>query len=545
MEILKIENLTFTYPLCNKPALQNLSFTVKKGDFVAICGATGSGKSTLLRMLKKELTPLGEKSGSVYLEKVLLENLPAKKLAQSIGYVMQKPEQQIVCDKVWHELVFGLENLNVSRNIIASRVAEMSAYFGIESWYDKDVSQLSGGQKQLLNLAAVMVMQPEILILDEPTAQLDPIAAADFIATIKKINKELNLTIIIVEHRLEDVIPVSDKLLVLENGRILTYGKSKEVIKNLHDKPELLKAMPTAVKLYHSVDGKDECPVDISEGRKFIENNFKNEVKLLSKQEYKHSEKIALELKNIYFSYEKYTPDVLRDLKLKVYENEIYCLLGSNGSGKTTMLSAISNLVKIYSGSIKVFGRKLKEYRNQALYQNCLALLPQDVQTVFLRNTVREELEDAKGEISLLPFDIDYLMDKHPYDLSGGEQQLVALAKVLATKPRILLLDEPTKGIDANSKLKLIEVFRKLKEQGMTIIIVTHDVEFASLCGDRCGLFFRGSIVSEGTASDFFSGNNFYTTAINRMTKRYFDNAITLQDAVELCNMNGRKGGVK
>ncbi len=556
MEILKVENLTFTYPLCDKLALSNVSFAVNKGEFVAVCGATGSGKSTLLRLLKRELAPLGERSGRIYFENVLQEELSAKKAAASIGFVMQKPEQQIVCDKVWHELAFGLENMNVPQRVIASRVAEMAAYFGIEDWFDKDISKLSGGQKQLLNLATVMVMQPDILILDEPTAQLDPIAASDFIATLKKINRELSLTIIIVEHRLEEIIPVCDKLLVLESGALLDYATPKETVNGLKDRAELLCTMPAAVRLYHAVNGRGACPLDIREGRAFIESNFRNDIKNLETEEYKplknpapefeeykHLRNPALEFKDIYFRYERNSPDVLNGLNLTVYENELFCILGGNGSGKTTTLCTAAKLLTPYSGDIKVFGRKLKQYKNQELYRECLTMLPQDVQTVFLKNTVREELADAGAEINSLPFDISYLYDKHPYDLSGGEQQLVALAKVIASKPKLLLLDEPTKGLDAYAKQGLISILKKLKKSGMTIVIVTHDVEFAALCADRCAMFFRGSIVSEGTPKEFFSANNFYTTAISRMTKGYFDKAVTVEDAAGLCLLNKRKDG--
>lgn len=543
MEILKSENLTFTYPLCDKPAINNVSFTVNKGDFVAICGATGSGKSTLLRLLKRELAPLGEKSGSIYFEGVSQEELSADKAAASIGFVMQKPEQQIVCDKVWHELAFGLENMNVPQKVIASRVAEMAAYFGIEEWYEKKTCDLSGGQKQLLNLAAVMVMQPDILILDEPTAQLDPIAASDFIATLKKINRELALTVIIVEHRLEEIIPVCDKLLVLEKGELMDYDKPGAVISRLKDKLELLCAMPSAARLYHAVSGRGDCPLDIREGRAFIENSFKNDICSLPIVDYSCSKTPALEFSDVYFRYDKQSSDVLWGLEFTVYENEIFCILGGNGSGKTTTLCAAANLLKPYSGSVKVFGKKLKEYKNQSLYRECLSMLHQDVQTVFLKNTVKEELEDANAEAEMLPFDISYLYDKHPYDLSGGEQQLVALAKVLSTKPKLLLLDEPTKGLDAYAKNGLINILKTLKEKGMTIVMVTHDVEFAALCSDRCAMFFRGNIVSEGTPNEFFSSNNFYTTAINRMTKGYFDRVVTVEDAACLCLMNGRKGG--
>ncbi len=539
MEILKVEDLSFTYPLCKEPALKNIFFSVEKGDFVAVCGATGSGKSTLLRMLKRELIPLGERTGKIYINDCSQDELSDTESAYSIGYVMQKPEQQIVTDKVWHELAFGLENMNVEQNKIASRVAEMAAYVGIEEWYDKRVSELSGGQKQLLNLASVMVMQPDVLILDEPTAQLDPIAASDFIATLRKLNRELSLTIIITEHRLEEIIPICDKLLVLEKGSLLHYDPPRNVIERLKNRPELLCAMPSASQLYHAVKGTGACPLDIREGRAFISESFENNIRALPCGGYSHSDVQALRFSDVYFRYERELPDVLCGLSFTVYENEIFCILGGNGSGKTTALSVSAALLKPYSGTVKVFDKKLKDYKNQSLYRGCLSMLPQDVQTVFMRNTVREELENVK--VDMLPFDITDLYDKHPYDLSGGEQQLVALAKVLETRPRLLLLDEPTKGLDAHIKLELIEIMKKLKQSGMTIVVVTHDVEFASLCADRCAMFFRGNVVSVGTPAEFFSENSFYTTSASRMTRGYYDRISTIEDAARICMLNGKR----
>ena len=539
MEILALRNLSFTYPLCTEPALRELSFGVEAGDYVVICGATGSGKSTLLRMLKRELTPLGECSGEIDYKGAPLSALSDREAARRIGFVMQRPEQQLVTDKVWHELAFGLENLGVPQAQIRRRVSEMAAYFDMEDWFEKNVDELSGGQKQLLNLAAVMTMQPEVLILDEPTAQLDPIAAEDFLETVSRLNREMGLTVILVEHRLEDVIPRCDKLLVMDEGRLAHYDAPRIVCDALRNMPAMLAAMPTAVRLYNALPPVGDCPLTVREGRRWLEENFENKQRSIERSDYTHASACALEISDLWFRYERNTPDVLRGMELKVYEGEIYCLLGGNGSGKSTLLSAAANLVKPYAGGVKVFGKKLKEYKNQSLYKECLTFLPQDVQTVFLRSSVREELQDAGAAADSLPYDLTPLLDKHPYDISGGQQQLVALAKVLATKPRLLLLDEPTKGLDAYARSGIQKVLKKLKEQGMTILVVTHDVEFAANVADRCALFFRGEVVSEDTPPAFFAENNYYTTAINRMTREFFDGAVTLSDAATLCERNG------
>lgn len=543
MEIFTVKNLSFSYPLCVGKALDKVSFSIEKGDFTVVCGATGSGKTTLLRMLKRELTPLGEKTGEIIYKGTPIEALDDKTSACKIGFVMQRPEQQLVTDKVWHELAFGLENMGLPQQVIRRRVSEMSSYFGIESWFDRSVSELSGGQKQLLNLAAVMVMQPDILILDEPTAQLDPIAASDFIATVQKLNRELALTVILVEHRLEDVIPVCDKLLVMEKGRILDYGASRKIAENMRAFPAILQAMPAAVRLYHQLDAQSPCPLTVREGRRLIEENYENSIRAKEQEKYRRDETPALEFTDVWFRYARELPDVLRGLDLTVYSGELFCILGGNGSGKTTALGCAAGLNRIYAGNIEVFGKKLKEYKNQSLYRGCLSMLPQDVQTMFLRNTVREELSEAGGNGVELPYDLTSLTEKHPYDLSGGEQQLVALAKVLATKPKLLLLDEPTKGLDAYAKNGMIDVLKKLRESGVTIVAVTHDVEFAARCADRCALFFRGEITSIDTPAKFFAENTFYTTAANRMTRGYFDNVVTVDDAVFLCRANKKKEG--
>lgn len=539
MAYIDLSHVSFSYPQQEKKVLRDISFGVERGEFVAVCGATGSGKSTLLRLLKKQLAPLGEFSGEIRIDGTLRDDMPERAACGKIGYVMQLPEQQIVTDKVWHELAFGLENMHLPQQVIARRISEMAAYFDMESWFEQDVASLSGGQKQLLNLAAVMVMQPDVLILDEPTAQLDPIAAETFIATVQRLNRETGLTVIITEHRLEEVIPACDRLLILKDGVVAAYDEPRRVVKTALQDAALRCAMPSASRLYHALEDTGECPLNVREGRAYIRKKAENRIRALP-EETAAAGKPALEMKDVYFRYEKQGRDILHGLNATVYENEIFCILGGNGSGKTTALSAAAGLIRPYSGTVRVFGKKLKEYRNQSLYRECLTMLPQDVQTVFLCNTVREELRETGETETPLPFDMTPYLDRHPYDLSGGEQQLTALAKVLATKPKLLLMDEPTKGVDAAAKQKMAGILKELKKRGMTVVIVTHDVEFAALCADRCAMFFRGNIVSCATPRVFFSQNSFYTTAVSRMTRGYFDNAVLVEDAAALCRLNGK-----
>ena len=539
MAQLTLSHVSFTYPQTERAAVCDVSCSIGRGEFVAICGATGSGKSSLLRLLKRELTPLGTLSGEIRFMGTELAALSNADAAAKIGFVLQRPEQQIVTDKVWHELAFGLENLHIPQEIIARRIAEMASWFGISQWFDRDVSTLSGGQKQLLNLAAVMVMQPDILILDEPTAQLDPIAAVDFLNTLRRLCTEFSLTILIAEHRLEDVVPLCDRLLIMEDGALLHDGAPRDIIAKLRQKPEILCAMPAAARLHCALELPAPCPLTVREGRDMLETRYCNTVRALPQNTPVRNNAAALTFRDVYFRYGRHEPDVVSGLSLEVHEGEIFCILGGNGSGKSTALQLAARLQKPHAGDIRVFGKRLKDYKNQSLYNGCLATLPQDVQTVFLRNTVAEELAEMP-EVQL-PFDLRHLYSKHPYDLSGGEQQLCALAKVLAQQPQLLLLDEPTKGLDAHTKQKFTAILRALQAQGMTIVIVTHDTELAADCADRCALFFRGNVVSVDAPRKFFAESSFYTTAVSRMTRQFFDNAVTVEDAAALCRRNQRR----
>ena len=527
MAILDIQNLTFTFAERNAPALKDVSFNLEKGSFAVLAGATGSGKSTLMRLIKRELSPRGERNGSIIFDGQAIEEMSDRDAASRIGYVCQRPDEQIVTDKVWHELAFGLENLGTSKEEIASRIAEMAAFFGIEDWYDRDVCTLSGGEKQLLSLASVMVMRPQMILLDEPTSKLDPIAAAGFMEEIRKINSDLGVTVLIAEHRLDDCLPLADTLIVLETGRLLTAGDRDESISRIRGNETLMQGMPAVFRLFNRL-GSDVIPLTVRDGRKLLFQKYE-QINGTEQKETEGNTPPALELKNVYFRYEKDSPDILKDMNLTVREGQIHFLLGGNGSGKSTLLSLASALHKPYTGEVKVYGKPVSKYKEGTLYDNCLSMLPQDVQTLFTKDSVREELSGIADPV----FDLTHLFGSHPYDLSGGEQQKLAFSLSLASKPKMLLLDEPTKGLDAVSKKELGDYLLKLKASGTTILIVTHDLEFAAEYGDRVSLLFRGRIVSEGTPEEFFLRNSFYTTAAVRLTGGTVSGAVTVKELGE------------
>lgn len=553
MEILRIENLNFKYPDAEKKALEEINLSVKEGDFVVICGKSGCGKTTLLKMLKKAVRPVGEISGKVFYFNEDIEKIDENTFACEIGYVMQNPESQIITDKVWHELSFGLENMRLSQSEISCRIGEISSYFGIEDLYRKNTAELSGGQKQLLNLSSVIAMNPKMLVLDEPTSQLDPIAKSEFISTLKKLNDEFNITIIIVEHNLEEVFNLADKVVVMENSKIIFEGGGKEICKKLKNN-DLMYALPESARIFNSLDADGECPITVKEGREFINANYKNNIKRIEKEEYIRNEKEAVKCKNLCLRYKKNTPDVLSGLDLTVYENEIFALLGGNGAGKTTLLKTIAGLIKPYYGKIKIFDKKISEYKGNSLYLHNIAMLSQNQIDVFVKDSIEEDFKDICLKLgysgneseSLIKevvdkLDISTYMNRHPFDLSCGEQQKCAIAKMLLLKPKILILDEPTKGIDSYSKRNVLKIIRQLKEDGMTIIISTHDLDFAAQNAQRCALLFDGKIVSEAETTEFFSRNNYYTTTSSKITRNIYENTVCSHDVVELCKINGRK----
>ncbi|CAM3260539.1 ATP-binding cassette domain-containing protein [Paenibacillus lupini] len=555
MEIYHIQNVSFTFPMQEKKALEGINLTIQGGEFITIGGKSGSGKSTLLRQVKPILSPHGKREGTLTYRGRPIEDVDQRTQASDIGFVLQNPDNGIVTDKVWHELAFGLESLGLDQQTIRLRVAEMASFFGIQTWFHKSVTELSGGQKQLLNLASIMAMHPSVLLLDEPTSQLDPIAAADFIETLRKINQELGTTIILTEHRLEEVLPVSDRFIVMDEGRVIVDGTPREAGEALWCMGHpMFTAMPSSMQIYAGVTKDTPFPVTVKEGRQWLDryledkSNVREEVTLNSQTLNNTNQLPALRFKDVWFKYEKNGVNIIKDLSFEVAEGQLYCLVGGNGTGKTTALSLAGGLYHPYRGKVLIGGKNILSMQAKELFTNNIAYLPQNPQHLFVKKTVEQDLyeilsrssmskeEKARKITAMAEFlELEPLFAMHPYDLSGGEQQRAALAKVLLLEPRILLLDEPTKGLDSFFKAKLASYLKQLNANGVTILMVSHDIEFCAKYGDVCALFFNGSITTSGAAKPFFAGNHFYTTAANRMVRHVWREGVTVEDVIALC----------
>ena len=418
----------------------------------------------------------------------------------------------------------------MEQDVIRRRVAETAAYFGMEALFDADVSMLSGGQKQLLNLASVMAMQPDILILDEPTAQLDPIAAADFFSCLQRINKELGITVIISEHKTEELLPISDKVIVLDNGAVISFDTPLHtgyILRGYDEK--LFRILPAAMRIWHKVDTACDCPVTIAQGREWLTQYAgSHQMNPLYPEVVSDYGKTIIELKNIRFRYHQKSKDVLNNLSFKVKQGECIAILGGNGAGKSTLLSVINGLLRPYCGKVIAQTERI-------------ATLPQNPQLLLNGNTVIASLKEMLPHGEHLLEDVialcklEDLLDRHPFDLSGGETQRAALAKILLSQPDILLLDEPTKGFDNVFKEHFAYIIQLLLKKGTTIIMVSHDVEFCAKYPHSCLMLFNGELIAKGTPRVFFSSNSFYVTSSRRISKGVLENAVTAEDIIYCC----------
>lgn len=484
---LSIEDLTFSYPCTSggdtPEVLHNASLRVKRGAFVLLVGGTGSGKTTLLRLCKPEIAPVGKRSGSIQVCGREVGGLSPRESASLVSYVFQSPESQVVCDSVWHEMAFGMENLGVPEVEMRRRMAETCYFFGMEPWLRMRTSELSGGRLQLLALASVLTMRPRVLLLDEPTSMLDPVAEGSFISMLYRINRELGVTVVVATHRPKAMVEYATNAYRLENGEI-----QQAPLESLRVEPPLIEGSAVShAKRKTSPQARDTS---------------------------------AVLFRNVWFRYDRNASWVFRDTGLSVLEHEVRVVVGGNGSGKSTLLSLVAGLLRPQRGSM-----------TNELGQS-QAFLPQNPKALLGQQSVREELmewssagnyrlSDAAGLLMRLGFGAGRsrrcspdgapedslgvgVLERHPYDLSGGEQQLLALTKLLLVHPKLLLLDEPTKGLDHHARSLMAQALLDARNAGTTIVMATHDLAFAHEVADSVSLLFGGEVTLTQPCEDFF-----------------------------------------
>ncbi|MBC6971177.1 ABC transporter ATP-binding protein [Bacillus sp. Xin] len=539
----EIKDLAFTYADENVQALTDVSLTVSQGEFIVLAGRSGCGKTTLLKHFKKELLPIGKRTGSMYYNGASLLEMPNLLSAQEVGMVFQNPENQLVMDTVIQELAFSLENVGLETKVIQKRIAELISFLGFQDLLHQSVHTLSGGQKQLVNLAAVLVLQPKLLLLDEPTAQLDPIAAKDFLGLLKRINEELGITIIMSEHRLDEVISLATRVVFMDAGRIMYDGIPQHVISKMWALEESRSFIPQISRLFLEW-GIEKIPFTVREAQTQIHSELpiEHEVPAISQVETKE---VILQAKHISFQYEKNSPFILQDLTLAIEQGKWTALVGKNGTGKSTLLTILAGLNKARRGKVRWNGTEIHKMKSKERFEK-IGFVSQHPYYHFTFETVWDEVFERANELygdrgkeiaeeMLNRFWLYSIRNRHPHDCSGGEQQLIALCTALLSKPQLLLLDEPTKGLDPEKKERLGELFQALQKEGTTIVMATHDIEFAAKYVDHCMMLFDGKVIMDDAPKKFFSDNFFYTTSINRFIRKQLPYALTWEDVYQAC----------
>ena len=484
--LISTENLSYFYPGCESPALDGISLNIGEGEFVAVCGNSGSGKSTLLSLMKAP-AEAGKTVGTLRFD------------GSFAGFVSQFPDEQIVCDKVWHELAFGAESIGLSQSEMRSRIAQTALFFGIEDILYEDCDKLSGGQKQMINLASVMVMHPDVLLLDEPLSQLDPIASAQFIMLLSRINRELGTAIVIAEHQLGGLLSVCGRIIMLDKGRTVCDGSAEKLVGYLaNSEHSMLAEMPVGVRA--SVAANDaKALLDVPSAKAWYSVRKKTHGLISPKQsERKSGGEVCISIKNLSFGYRKGGRDVIRNLSLDIKSGTVTAVIGGNAAGKSTLLGLICNTLGAYRGKIDING-------------GILGYLPQDPTLLFNCESVREELLENADTVAKA-FGLTHLLSRNPLDLSGGERQRAAIAKLISHGADILLLDEPTKGADAAYKQAFSALLKSLASQGKTIVLVSHDMDFCAETADSCALLFDGSVTACLPPDKFFTEGTFFTT---------------------------------
>jgi energy-coupling factor transport system ATP-binding protein len=538
MSYIEIKELSYYYPKESKPVLQNINLQLDRGEILFVVGESGSGKSTLAKCISGAVPNFygGTIKGSVSIDGSEVTEMEHGKRASEITMVFQDPESQLIMNKVHREIAFGLENIGVESSEMKRRIFEAMQFSNILDIADRDINTLSGGQKQRVAITSAIVYLPNCIILDEPTSQLDPASAEDVIGLIKKINDELGITIIIIEQRIHKCFDIADKILILSQGEITFLGSKQELYNN--NKRELHEFLPNYLKITKALD-IENMPYSLREARRAIEE-FKYEYKPSSLNENLTNKEELIRIENLSCKYDANI--AIKDLNTSIKQGEFIGIMGANGGGKTTFLKALMGLIS-YSGSVKAnLSGQYKEIKKLKIKDiaRIIGYVSQNPNDYISKETVYDELKFTLDnykikdysiiEDTLKALDIYKLKNKNPRDLSGGEIQRVAIASILVLKPKILLLDEPTRGLDSKVKTMLGEILQELNKNGTTIILVTHDVNFAAEFCSRFLLMFNGEIVGDGNREEVLGTGIYYTTTINKIFRNSNSNIFTLKD---------------
>lgn len=610
--MVEIQNLSFTYPDAGRTSLTGVSLRVEEGEFVVLCGSTGSGKTTLLHHLKPELCPAGTRTGHILYRGQPLESIKDASVRAEIGLVFQDPEQQFVMETVRQELAFGLENMGLPRQEIRKRIGELTSFFGLEEWLDRDVHRLSGGQKQWVNLASVLLLRPRLLLLDEPTSQLDPVAARQFVQLLQRLGEEFSMTVIISEHHLADLYPLSTRVVMVEDGQIVAQGEPRTFCRELWESgaESRIRYIPDISKVYltqtgagamgaASVERQEEpLPLTVNEGRRWaardeVRRRFQRYVadaaavhgmstmsapSALSagsavsampgtSERTDRTDGTApsgmpaavsaapdtqpgrsepyFTLRHISFRYERRDRLILDRISYEVPAHGMLAILGGNGSGKSTLLRIMLGLLQPQQGEVRFRDRPLSKLREPERYRR-VGYLDQNPMLAFTHDTVAKSLQERLHRLGLqmsdgvvrhmidaLHWDEDWL-PRHPYDLSGGERQKTALLFTLLSDPDVLLLDEPTKGLDPDARHFLGQFLQTWSEH-KAVVLVSHDLEFAAEYASRFSMLFDGQLTESVPAAAFFSGNFYYTTSMHRVFGELVPGAVAYRDVMRVC----------
>jgi energy-coupling factor transport system ATP-binding protein len=552
--LIKIENFSFSYGSSPHLALKNINLTINEGEFVLITGPSGGGKSSLCRCLNGLIPHFygGKVTGSVEVQRINVLKHSTRKLSSYVGMIFQDPENQLIAVDVEREIAFGMENLAFSKELIAKRLEESLDTLGIPALRYRQIHELSGGEKQKVAIASVLALHPDILVLDEPTSELDPKSAEEVLTIVDRLNDELGLTVIMIEHRMDRVVQHVDRLIVISEGQIIMDDTPRQVLSSV--KPaEAGVGVPPITELVQRMRNRDiavnDIPLTVKEGRTMLESVFKNKAMHPVYPEKSHYGDTIINVNKVWFAY----PDshaVLKDINLQVHRGEFIAIMGRNASGKTTFAKHLNGLLKPTKGDITVDGCDTRKSTVAELARK-VGFVFQNPNDHLFADTVEEEIyltlknlgdntKDMSATVAevMEQFDIAKYKDQYPRYLSGGEKQRVALASIIVARPEILILDEPTRGMDYKLKSELMSFLNDYRSKGNTVIVITHDVEIVAEFADRVILMSEGKIVTDGDKREVLSKALLFSPQINRLVQAFEkygmpDNILTVDELMD------------